>query len=304
MTKWSPMPIRPVGQAWQGMNTSGGKLDNGSGQQTQNSVNVTINETDRLQKRKGFVRGLQERFGTVVCGLHTYTDNCGREWVIVASDAGISIRQPFAVPVFENDDGYPADAFNDLLSTTNWRNTDLYVAGAGALQRGTGDSASPFQPADMLRWFKDASSASYEVTIQYEFEPVATEQVVTISIKGLGDLTTGRRLQLDLVYSNPGTYIARLYKATADGALVQIGTIDVVGSFSSPSGFLTLTYDRTFTGPVASYQPRASVIPTGGALQSVDGAPLSELEDIELGQVSAIGCGALASILQVTGGPV
>lgn len=94
------------------MDTTGGKLDDGTGKQTENSVNVTINEVDKLEQRKGFVRGLSERFGTAVCGLHTYTDNCGNQWLLVASDDGIFIRQPFNVPVFENDDSYPLDDFD------------------------------------------------------------------------------------------------------------------------------------------------------------------------------------------------
>lgn len=307
MTRWTPIPTRPVGQPWQGMDTTGGKLDDGTGKQTQNSVNVTINEVDRLEKRKGFVRGLAERFGTVVCGLHTYTDNCGQEWLLVASDEGISIRQPFNVPVFEDDDSYPSDSFDLVvgLDTNNWRNTDLYTASGGSMQRGVGDSTAPFDAASYLRWFKAAGALAYQVTIQYEFDPnYSTEQVASISIKGTGDLTSGRRLQLDVVYASTGTYVARLYKTQADGSLVLIGTIDVAGSLTSPSGFLTLSYVRSFAGAVSTFTPTAEVTPTGGGPQTVGDVGLTELEDRELGQISAIGCSQLVSILQVTGGPV
>jgi hypothetical protein len=306
VTKWTPIPTRPVGQPWQGMDTTGGKLDDGTGKQTQNSVNVTINEVDRLEKRKGFVRGLAERFGTVVCGLHTYVDNCGQQWLLVASDEGISIRQPFNVPVFEDDDSYPSDSFDSVigLSTDNWRNSDIYSGTGGALQRASGDSSTPFDVASFMRWFKAAGSRAYEVTIQYEFQVSATEQVASICIKGTGDLLSGSRLQADLTYSSSGTYVARLYKATAAGTLVLLGTIDVVGLLTVPTGFMTLSYTRTFlAGSVATFTPTLEVIPSGGGPQEVGESNLNELEDSELGQISAIGCSQLCSILQITGGP-
>lgn len=287
------------------MDTTGGKLDDGTGKQTEFSVNVTINEVDRLEKRKGFIRGLAERFGTVVCGLHTYVDNCGNEWLLVASDEEIAIRQPYDVPVFTDDDSYPSDSFDLVsgLSTDDWRNTSLYIATGGSLQRSIGDSSSPFDAASYLRWFKAAGALGYQVTLQVDFDPnYTTEQVASISIKGIGDLTSGRRLQLDLVYAAPATYIARLFKSTVAGELVLLGTIDVAGSLTSPSAFLTLAYERGFSGPVATYTARATVTPSGGGPQEV-AATLSELEDLELGQISAIGCSQLASILQVTGGP-
>lgn len=307
MTKWAPIPVRPVGQAWQGQDTKGGKLDDGTGKQTENSVNVTINQMDRLSKRKGFVRGLAERFGTVVCGLHTYVDNCGQQWLLVASEDGISIRQPFNVRVFEDDDSYPADSFDSEtgLSTANWRNTDLYIATGGALQRASGNSIDPFDAASYLRWFKDAGALAYQITIQYEFlASSSAQQVASISIKGTGDLTSGRRLQADLIYTSSGTYTARLYKTLPDGGLVLLGTIDVVGSLTSPTGFLTLSYVRSFTAGVATFTPTLEVTPSGGGPQAVGEVGLTELEDSELGQVSAIGCSQMCSILQVTGGPV
>lgn len=289
------------------MDTEGGKTDNGTGQLTENSVNVTINQMDTLEKRLGFIRGLSERFGSVVCGLHTYLDNCGSEWLVVVSDEGFSIRQPFAVPVFENDDAYPFDDFTTgtTLSEETWRNTGLYIATGGALQRATGAFAQPFPAADFLRWFKDAGSLAYSVTVQYEFTASqAAQQAVSVSIKGLGDLLTGRRLQADLLYQRDGVYRARLYAAGAAGTLTEIGPqLEVAGSLTSPTGFLTLRYERSFTGPTATFTPIVEVTPTGGGLQRISAASLSELEDSELGQVSAIGASPWASILQVFGGP-
>lgn len=306
MTSWQPIPIRKLGQPWSGMDSAGGKIDNGTGQLNENSVNCTINEVDTLSKRLGFIRGQNERFGTAVCGLHTYTDNCGQQWLLVVSDEGISIRQPFDIPVFENDDSYPIDGFDDAtgLSALNWRNTDLYAANGSALLRTSGNSTSPFDPASFLRWFKDASSLSYSVTIQYELD-TAGDSVVSICIRGNGDLTTGRRIQADLQFLPfSETYVARVYKVDLLGNRSEIATIDVDGSKLAPSGFMTLSYSRNFNAALPVFTATLNVTSTGGSVQEASSTSFSELEDSELGRVSAIGCSTFASILQVFGGPV
>ena len=68
MTKWQEFPLRPQGRPWAGINTRSGKLDDGSGMMTDSSVNCIINEADKLEKRKGMIRGLDERFAGAVCG--------------------------------------------------------------------------------------------------------------------------------------------------------------------------------------------------------------------------------------------
>jgi hypothetical protein len=253
------------------------------------------------------VRGLAERFGTVVCGLHAYTDNCGREWLLVASDSAIAIRQPFVIPVFTADDGYPSDSFDSTegISTLNWRNTLIYEAIGGSLLRASGTDTAPFNSANYLRWFKDAPSASYEVQIEYSFAAaVTTKQIVSIAIKGSGDLSTGAYLQADLEFTAGGAYLVKLYKVSAARSRSLLGQIDVSGSLTTPTGFLTLSYTRTLIGSNPVFIPKASVVPTGGALQEVSGATLTQLEDTDLGQVSAIGCGQNAAILIVSGGAV
>lgn len=302
MTRWQPFPLRQPGQPWPGTNVKGGRLDDGRGQLTQNSLNCTINLADTLAKRNGFVRGLNERFGSVVCGLHAYTDNCGREWLLVADDTAISIRQPFVVPVFTADDSYPSDSFADL-SDANWRNTVLYTATGDALLRATGDSTSPFDAASYLRWFKEAAASSYEVQIEYAFAPAAGAQIVSIAIKGSGDLLTGAYLQADLLFDGT-TYVAKLYKVSASRSRSLLAQIDVSGSLTNPTGFMTLTYTRGYSAALPTFIPSISVVPIGGSLQTAAGATLTELEDNDLGQISAIGCGLNASILVVSGGGV
>lgn len=285
------------------MDSKGGRLDNGNGQLTENSVNCTINEVDTLSKRLGFIRGASERFGTVVCGLHSYVDNCGVEWLLVASDEGIAIRQPYAIPVFETDDSYPNDAFDAEtgLSTEDWRNTDLYAANGSVLLRTSGDSTAPFDRESYLRWFKEAASSSYEVSIQYQLD-ADQNSVCSVVIRGTGDLTSGRMIQADISLSpSDGAYFARLYKTNLLGERVQLAEIAVAGSLADPSGFLTLRFERSFDGPLPTRAATITVSPTGGSAQAAESTDFNELEDSEMGRVSGIGCSTLASILQVTG---
>lgn len=308
MTSWSPVPLRQAGQAWPGIDTEGGKLDNGTGQLDRDAVNCTINEADTLSKRKGFIRGLNERFGTVVCGLHTYTSNCGVEYLIVADDTGMSIRTPFVVPVFTVDDSYPIDDFEDVfgLDENDWRNTAIYSASGGSLLRAVGNSVSPFDAGSFLRWFKPASSISYQVQVEYAFTPLAGGvQVVSISIKGNGDLTSGARLQADLVFEAATmAYSARLWLVTAAGAFEQKAQIDVLGSFTNPSGFLTLSFASALVGGLPTFTATIEVVPIGGALQTQGSSDISELQARDLGQVSAIGCNQNAAITAVSGGRI
>lgn len=303
MTRWTSVPLRQPGQAWSGQDTKSGKLDDGRALLTEESVNVQINRKDLLEKRKGLIRGLFERFGTVVCGLHVYTDGCGNEWLLVASDDGIAIRHPGVILPGTPDDSYPTDNFSTTLSDLNWRNTALYTATGDALVRVGGSSTAPFDAASYLRWFKDASAKGYQVQIEYAFTPgVAGKQVVSIAIKGSGDLLTGAYLQADLEFTDGGAYLARLYRVTAARQRMTLGQIDVSGSVTTPEGFLTLKYTRSFVGPLPSFVPSIEVVPTGGALQVVAGETLDENGDRDLGQVSGIGCNLNATILDVSGG--
>ena len=304
MTKWVGYPLRQPGKPWPGTDTKGGRLDDGRGLLTQDSINVSINKADTLSQRKGFVRGLNERFGTVVCGLHTYTNNCGREWLLVADDTAISIRQPFEVPVFTFDDSYPSDSFDAVagLDQELWRNTSNYTATGGALLRVSGGRNQPFLAADYLRWFKPAAASSYQVQVEYAFTAGVTfQQVVSIAIKGSGDLLSGAYLHADLSYANGGGYVARLYHVNAARVRNLLGQIDVQGSLTNPSGFFTLAYRRELINNVMNYIPAMEVVPTGGGPQESEAASLLELQDRDLGQVSAIGCSVDASILVVSG---
>lgn len=305
MTRWVGTPLRKPDQPWSGIDTKSGKLDDGRALLTQESINVQVNQKDTLAKRNGFVRALQERFGTVVCGLHTYTDHCGNEWLLVASDESIEIRHPGVILPFTADDSYPTDNFSTELSDLLWRNTALYTATGDVLLRASGSSTAPFDAASYLRWFKPASAVAYQVQLQYAFTPgVAGKQVVSIAIKGSNDLLTGSYLQADLEFTHGGAYLARLYRIAASRQRTQLAQIIVLGSTTVPEGFFTLKYSRSFAGPLPLFIPSIEVVPTGGALQEAAGATLDEAGDRDLGQISGIGCNLNASILAVSGGSV
>lgn len=293
MTEWTERPLRPQDQPWPGLNTRGGRLDPGQGWLEDGSLNAVINEEDILEKRKGFVRGLDEAFDGVVCGLFKYTDDCGIEHLIVADEDSIKVRQPFEVPVFESSDAYPFDNFDGSgsLDADKWRNTSDYVRVAGSMVQSPG--VAPFAgtrlPASAFtRWFKDAANFSYRVQITYGFDAdIANEQRIGIIVRGNGDLSSGAFIQADLylvgtdlavdISHNNGTTISRLFTG-------------VVSSPLAPhTGFLTLTYTRDLQAQ--TYIPSVQVVPTGGTILNGSAPSLSAIQDADLGLKSAIALG-------------
>jgi len=309
MTQWSGTPLRPQGQPWPGLNTRGGRLDNGTGQLEDGSKNQIINEADTLEKRKGIVRGLNERFNGVVCGLFKYTDDCGREWLIVADEAGIFIRQPFEIPVFTQSDAYPFDSFSELvINTENWNNTGDYETSNDEMVQRAGLPAFPgarLPNADIMRWFKEASNKSYQIRIEYAFEDAASEQHKAIVIKGTGDLSAGAYLQGELTFDNRGIYRVQVFHIDAARSVSEILNENLTGQ---RTGFFTMEYARD--AATNSFIPRVQVFPTGGTpvLQVATG--LTAIQDADLGQITGIGIGYRNGLQQfngidvVDGGPI
>lgn len=298
MTKFVEFPLRPQGQPWPGLNTKGGRLDPGQGYLEDGSFNAIINENDILQKRKGLIRGLDERFDGVVCGLFRYTDECGNEYVVVADQTGIFVRTPFDIPTFLGSDSIPNDDF-ETLDTTRWSPTVDYTVFLSNLQLDENASLSSdafVEESRLMVWFKDSALTSYQVEIQYAMVNDGDGQVVSVAIKKTG--TT--YLQAN-VYLNPGT---STYQATLEfvnlGSRTTLGTADLGGA-GLANGFLRLSYNaetRTAT---------ARVIPSGGSQASLS-ATLNELQDASLGQQSAIGIAHAGEdevqIETVTGGSI
>ncbi|HUW15890.1 MAG TPA: hypothetical protein VMW94_02330 [Actinomycetes bacterium] len=301
MTQWQAFPLRPPEQPWAGLNTKGGVLDDGRGWLEDGSVNAVINEADILEKRPGFIRGLDERFDEVVCGLFTYIDDCGIEWLLVADRSGIYIRQPFDIPVFELSDAYPADSFEGTeLDTASWRNTAAYTVDGGSLVLGPSAIAdfgtADVAPTRLMRWFKGAASPSYQVTIQYAIDLTSiAQQTVAVAIKGNGDLTAGARLQVDIKLVPQATeYVVQLKVVSASGSerIIQSETLK---GFKQGTGFLKLSYSNE-TRVVT-----ATATPNGGAIRVIESLPLTVVEDAGLGQVSAIGIAYAGAVVPTTG---
>ena len=309
MTQWQEFPLRPQGRPWPGLNTRGGRLDNGTGQLEDGSINQIINEADVLEKRKGMVRGLNERFDGVVCGLFKYTDDCGREFLVVADESGIFIRQPFEIPVFTASDAYPFDNFSEIaIDTTLWRNTTDYETSNDEMVQIFGlpaISGLRISPSDIMRWFKEATNKSYQIRIEYNFEDQPSEQHKAIVIKGNGDLNTGAFLQGEVVFDNRGIYRVTVFHRTAEGSITEILNEDITGQ---RTGFFTLQYRRDER--TASFLPGVQVFPAGGTPVLQNATSLNTIEDADLGQVTGIGIGYKNGLQQfpgidvVDGGPI
>lgn len=228
MTKWQEFPIRPQGRPWSGINTRSGKLDDGTGQMTDSSVNVIINRADKLEKRKGMIRGIDERFAGAICGLHKYTDECGREWLLVADQEAFSIRQPFAIPSFKSSDAYPSDSFqaDGPVNPNWWNNRGLYTQLDGSLVLVPGAL-----DGGQLAWFKPASNFSYKVFMSWTIE-AASSVIATIKQGSTGARIEGR------ITAGQSFTLVWIDVSGSETQLAQAATIPVL------SGSLELSYSR------------------------------------------------------------
>lgn len=313
MTKFVELPLRPHGQVWPGLNTRRGYLSNGTGELEDGSTNAVIERGDGLMKRRGLIRGLDERFPGVVCGLFRYTDICGIEYLIVADEEGIKVREPFDVPVGETSDAYPQDNFSSTgaPSALLWRNASAYSQANDALvllSTVSAGSGSQVLPTRHMRWFKDAANPSYQVQIQYEFDPSsAVQQRTSLVIRGAGDLSAAL-IQLDLVFQAGTIYRARLWHRNAAGTYRELLFRDIP-SPAQATGFLTIRYARDVTVP--SFIAGFDLVAIGGVTVSADAPTLSEIEDADLGLTSAVGLDRSATgavtlhrVHSIDGGPL
>lgn len=302
MTRYIETPIRPYNQDWPGLNTRGGRTMRIGGEM-EDCTNVMINEGDILAKRSGFIRGLDEQFDGVVCGLFAYTDDCGGEWLLVADEFSIKIRQPYTFSSLQTLDCYPFDAFEDVtaLDPDNWRNTSRFSVSGGQMQLASAlqETTLAASIGNAARWFKEACSASYQVTAQFAVDTSADQRVVVV-IRGRGDLTTGGQIVASLLYragdAQPYT-LSLVYRD--DGGEIELGR----RSFSAiATGFMSLRYNATTR--VASIQMTVS----GGGTFTLTGSAINAIQDAELGFISAIGLSQVGAslptnlgILQVSG---
>jgi hypothetical protein len=279
MTKWQEFPLRPQGQAWPGLNTRGGKLDPGTGQLEDGSFNAIINEADILEKRKGFVRGLDERFTGPVCGLFRYTDDCGIEYLVVADSEGIFVRTPFDIPVFLGSDSLPNDDFSaSEVDTTRWTNTTDYRTFLSSLTPAllaTNIDASVVPESRFMQWFKPAALTSYQVEIQYALVAAGGSQNVSVVIKRTGDTYLQANVNLT------GTDYTVTVLLVQAGVQTTLAT-NVLGGSELANGFLRLGY------VAESRTVICRVIPSGGDQVTLT-TQINEAQDNNLGQNSAVG---------------
>lgn len=294
MTKFQALDLRPQGQAWPGLNTRGGFLSNGTGQIADGSTNGVIERGDVLKKRRGFIRGLDERFVGVVCGLFKYTDECGVEYLLVADEEGIKIREPFEIPVFTVSDAYPNDTFSSVGAPDPmlWRNTSRYTQTADTLillGSAAPSLAAQVPASSSMRWFKDAANPSYQVQVQYEFDgSLATRQRVSVALRGSGDLATGALVQCDLERVPGSTYRVHVFHRRVDGTYRELFFADIP-SPAQNSGFLTLRYRRDIVSQPQQFTAGINVTANGGVIVDQDSpTQLTEIEDNDLGLTSAI----------------
>lgn len=277
MTKWQEFPLRPQGRPWSGINTRSGKLDDGTAQMLDSSLNVIINEGDKLAKRKGMVRGLDERFAGSVCGIHRYTDECGREWLLIADELGFSVRQPFSIPSFAASDAYPSDQFADdgPPNPTYWRNAGGYTQEGGFLRVIDGDDAET--DGGEMSWFKDATNFSYEVTMNYLTKGAST---VTAIIKK-GDVARLEARAIQSLLAEVSIEIVWVNAAGTERVLASesLGSVD--------SGVFTFSYVRDAGRGV--FAVTLMVTPLDGPTFLLqDFTTLNALDDADFGQGTAV----------------
>ncbi len=293
MTKFQEFPLRPQGRPWPGINTRSGKLDDGTGQMTDSSVNTIINRADRLTKRKGLIRGIDERFDGSVCGLHRYTDECGREFLLVADEGGISIRRPFAIPQFGNSDAYPSDSFEEagLVDPNFWLNTDFYRQNQGLLL-----VTGALNGGD-LRWFKDATNFSYLIVFDYALSGDST--IVGIIKQSSGSARIEGRI------SRVGTVVtADMVWIDISGVETNLATANIGNDLT---GRVTLNYTRNTVDNTFSVQMQIEPVEDPEVVLQ-DFTTLTTLNDTDLGQGTSLRLERVLtttspSVLQIEGRP-
>lgn len=278
MTRWAHQPLRPEGQPWPGLNTRDGRIDPGVGQMA-DCTNVVIDRGDVLEKRRGFIRGLNERFLGPVCGLFPYLDSCGQEWLVVAHESGIAVRQPFDLILVQTADCYPVDNFEGAELSADWiEGAAGYAVAGGALVRTAGPDFDDLDTVvdNALRWFKPACAQSYRLNVQFEFQAQAIEQRIAIVLKE-GD--SGACVLGLVTFTSGGNYQARLLRRGADQQFTLLDTLVLTGQ---PSGFLQLSY------AALTRKATLTVNVTGGTVGGEIEAELTEAQHNDLGQGTGV----------------
>lgn len=293
MPNVNEVPVRPPGQPWPGLKTRTGKILKIGGELS-DCKNADLEIPDTLAKRRGMVRGLEEWFGSPVCGLFAYADFCQREFLLVATQDEIAIRQPFSLPVFELADCYPFDGFDagTVPNPDNWKfvGSQLEVLTGSLGVKSTGVSLDENDLERVvagysMSWFKEACKADYQVQAEVAL-PDSSSVIPRIWVIARGSargFRAGAFLAAEISRKASQTF-ARLLHVRGTRSIVEIASL---GPFTDNSGLLDLFY--VTRNELVDNKPTATIrfTPDVGPMQESQ-AVIANVDDDEFGRATGV----------------
>ncbi len=255
-------PVRPQGELWPGLRSKRGKVTSQRPGEMSDCSNVEI-LSDLLMKRRGFIRGIDEWFDQPVCGLFAYTDFCQNEYILVATQDGIAVRQPFIPPSVQIADCYPFDEFAGSglanLDADQWKfvATTLGIDGNAVGLKATARSLSTFDVEAIIdsssaSWFKLACKASYELQLNLDFPDTALEPHIAGLMRGAQrGFQSGSFLMFDFFRRGNLTF-GRIMHVKSDRSSTEIATI---GPFADGNGIGLCTYNQSTLTATITFTP-------------------------------------------------
>jgi len=285
---------RPPGQPWPGLKTRTGKILKIGGELS-DCKNADLEIPDTLAKRRGLVRGFEEWFGDPICGLFAYADFCQREFILVATAAGIAVRQPFSLPVFTLADCYPFDGFDTgtVPDPDDWKfvGSKLEVL-AGSL--GVKSSGVALAENDIERvidgysmtWFKEACRADSQLQIEVVLPDSSSviPRMWAIARGAERGFQAGAFLAAEVSRVASQTF-ARLLHVRGSRSITEIASL---GPFTDDSGLLDLLYN-TRDNDTQDNKATATIrfTPDVGPVQE-SRAVIANVDDDEFGRATGV----------------
>lgn len=219
--------------------------------------------SDLLMKRRGMVRGLDEWFSDPVCGLFQYTDFCQTEYILVATQDGIFIRQPFVPSSFQIADCFPFDEFEgtglSAIDSTKWKfvssnfGIDGNVVGLKAIARSLGvfDVEAVIDQYSAT-WFKESCVPSYQVQLNLDLPDTSLEPHVACLMRGAErGFQSGAFLMFDF-FRRSNLNFGRIMYVTTSRAISEVATI---GPFADGNGVGLCSYDQNALTATITFTP-------------------------------------------------
>lgn len=258
----SEFPVRPQDQLWPGLRSKRGRVTPRRPGEMSDCSNVEI-LSDLLMKRKGVVRGLDEWFSDPVCGLFQYTDFCQTEYILVATQDGIFVRQPFVPSSFQIADCFPFDEFAGsglaALDTNKWKfvSSNLGIDGNSVGLKAIARSFDVFNVESVIdaysaSWFKEACVPSYEVQLNLDLPDTSLEPHVACLMRGAQrGFQAGAFLMFDFFRRNNQTF-GRIMYVTTSRAISEVATI---GPFADGNGIGLCNYNQSTLTATITFTP-------------------------------------------------